>query len=213
MLDRAYFALRSIIALAVIFSLVSCKPRSNENNTSNVSPEGVSATETANTPSEPIKELGLLKSAEDAGYPMMALTIAFPERQFEEAFLLDLERTAKVDAETVSGWVGKYVSFEYRSELSNALLDLKRDGASLLGEYGLSTIKPEIKNIKGIMSNAEHETLGDLPDELYVTTEEEIRYIFPFFITQEIVQANGSQVHAYYEVITVNTILSIESVR
>ena len=43
------------------------------------------------TIAQPIQEFGLLKSAEDSGYPMMTLQIEFPERNFSEYFALNLE--------------------------------------------------------------------------------------------------------------------------
>ena len=40
---------------------------------------------------EEIREMGLLKSAEDSGYPFMTLQIEFPERGFEEYFSVNLQ--------------------------------------------------------------------------------------------------------------------------
>jgi len=68
----------------------------------------------------------------------------------------------------------------------------------------------DIQVIQGILSNAEEETTGDLPGELLITTEEEITLSFPFYITSEIVQANGKEVIGYYDQRTLNSIISLE---
>lgn len=153
-----------------------------------------------------IKEHGLLKSVEDSGYPFFTLVIEFPERKFSETFGINLEAVKGVDVNTLNGAVGKYVSFEYDSEISNALLDLRMNGKSLFPESDASGINANTKTIEGILSNAAEETTGDVPGELYIKTEEEITEKFPFFITADIVQANGKVVVGFYDQRTSNTI-------
>ena len=165
------------------------------------------ATETANTPK--IKEFGLLKNVEDSGYPFFTLTIEFPERGFTEYFSINVEEVKSVNAKTLSAAVGKYVSFEYNSTITNALIDLRLAGNSLLneGEIGASE---NTKTVEGILSNAAEATTGDTPGELYIVTEEEITYKFPFFITPQIVTANGKTVVGFYEEQTSNVITALQ---
>ncbi len=165
------------------------------------------ATETANI--QKIKEFGLLKNVEDSGYPFFTLTIEFPERRFTEYFSINVEEVKSVNAKTLSAAVGKYVSFEYNSTITNALLDLRLAGNSLLneGEIGVSA---EAKTVTGILSNAAEATTGDTPGELYIVTEEEITYKFPFFITPQIVTANGKTVVGFYEERTSNLITALQ---
>ncbi|MFM9947122.1 MAG: hypothetical protein ACKV1O_04215 [Saprospiraceae bacterium] len=156
-----------------------------------------------------IKERGLLKQVEDSGYPFVTLTIEFPERKFEASFSLNLEEAEGASASTISTWVGRYVAFTYTSELTNALLDLRQGGKSLLGMDNIE-LPSGLKKIKGTLSGAGEETTGDLPGEVTITPEEEDAQTFAFFITQEMVEANGEVVVGYYEVRTANDITSIK---
>lgn len=161
-----------------------------------------------------ITERGLLTLVEDAGYPMVVLTIDFPERDFSEQFVMNLAEVNTLDARVLYGAVGKYVSFDYSSVIFNALLELEYNGRSLLYDDGSTpALNDDTYIITGILSNAEYETSGDLPDELFITTEEEITERFPFFITPEIVEANGALVMGFYEQRTQNTIHAIELIR
>jgi hypothetical protein len=74
-----------------------------------------------------IKEMGILKEVEDSGYPIATLTIEFPERKFQEYFTINFEETKGADLQTIRKWVGRYVSFTYNSDLTNALLDVQVD--------------------------------------------------------------------------------------
>lgn len=155
-----------------------------------------------------IKELGLLKQVEDSGYPFVTLTIEFPERNFTEVFGLNLEEVKNVDAQKLNAWVGKYVAFDYDSDIVNALMDLKRGGQSIL-DTDVYTKNADTKVIKGILSGAEEVTSGDLPGEILITTEEGITMSFAFFIDEKIVAVNGKKVVAFYEERTQNTINEI----
>ncbi|HAQ37145.1 MAG TPA: hypothetical protein DCQ58_01435, partial [Saprospirales bacterium] len=157
-----------------------------------------------------IIEFGLLINVEDSGYPFYTLTIEFPERDFSEFFVLNLEEVYNIDLSTLSNSIGKYLLFEYTSEINNALLDLVIDGVSLFNKTELPEWHSDIQVIQGILSNADEETTGDLPGELFITTVEEITMIFPFYITSEIVNANGKEVIGYYDQRTLNTIISLE---
>jgi hypothetical protein len=157
-----------------------------------------------------IKEFGLLKDVTDSGYPFVTLTIEFPERGFAEDFTMNMEEVKSVNAQTLSEAIGKYVSFEYNSDVTNALLDLRWKGESLLQEGEAFEITDNTQIVTGILSNAAEPTTGDIPDELYIKTEEEITYKFPFFITPQIVRANGREVTGYFEERTLNTIIALK---
>jgi hypothetical protein len=203
--------LRMLIVCSVFF-LVACKSggagaetaaQEMADTTTNTDNEA-----SANLPTDPIKEFGLVKAAEDAGYPFMVLTIEFPERQFEENFQLNLEEFPDLDPGKMAAAVGKYASFEYISLVENALLEVKYNGKPLLKMDGVNLA--ELNKIQGILSGAEFETTGDLPGMLYIKTEEEYVESFPFFVTPELVAANGKQVVGYFEQRVQNTILSFE---
>jgi hypothetical protein len=164
-------------------------------------------TTTAN--SQAIREQGLLQAVEDGGYPFVTLTIEFPERGFTEYFGLNLEELKTVNSQKLSSWVGRYVSFEYTSELYNALLDIRRGGKSILDADGFEPT-PDTKKIAGTLSGAEEVTTGDLPGMIFIATEEEYFETFSFFVTEKMVDANGSQVVGFYEERAQNNIVSIK---
>ncbi|MBX7243612.1 MAG: hypothetical protein K1X92_17870 [Bacteroidia bacterium] len=155
------------------------------------------------------KEFGLLRSVEDSGYPLVTLTIEFPERHFTEVFGLNLEEVRGVSAEMLQNAVGQYVSFEYNSETTNDLIDLVMEERSLIPQGHVIPDGAELLTVVGTLSNAAEVTQSDLPDVLYVQTIEEITVPFEYYITPEIVQANGQQVIAMYMQRTRNTITSL----
>jgi len=157
---------------------------------------------------EALKEFGLLKSAEDSGYPFFTVEIEFPERKFSEIFTINLAELPDVDPGLLTGWVGKYVSFEYTSEIVNALLDIRQNGKSLLG-VNPSELPKGIKKISGTLSGAANVTEGDLPSVLRIHDPEDQSIEFEFFITPELVEADGTLVVGYYDQRTNNRITAI----
>ncbi|MBU6167970.1 MAG: hypothetical protein KGQ86_02950 [Bacteroidetes bacterium] len=157
---------------------------------------------------EALKEFGLLKSAEDSGYPFYTVEIEFPERKFSEIFTINLAELPDVDPGLLTGWVGKYVSFEYTSEIVNALLDIRQNGKSLLG-VNPSELPKGLKKISGTLSGAANVTEGDLPSVLRIHDPEDQSIEFEFFITPELVEADGTLVVGYYDQRTNNRITAI----
>lgn len=157
---------------------------------------------------EALKEIGLLKSAEDSGYPFYTVEIEFPERKFSEIFTINLAELPDVDPGLLTGWVGKYVSFEYTSEIVNALLDIRQNGKSLLG-VNPSELPKGLKKISGTLSGAANVTEGDLPSVLRIHDPEDQSIEFEFFITPELVEADGTLVVGYYDQRTNNRITAI----
>ena len=209
-----YLGKKRILRVFAIFGtlfLLACKSggAGTEATQATVNPVVPATDEAAGSLSpDPIKEFGLIRAAEDAGYPFMVLTIEFPERQFSENFQLNLSEFPGLDPGQMAAAVGKYAAFEYVSLVENALLEVKSDGKPLLKIDGVNLA--ELKQIRGILSGAEVETTGDLPGMLYIKTEEEYVEEFPFFVTPELVEANGKQVVGYFDQRVLNTIVSLE---
>lgn len=153
------------------------------------------------------KVLGQLKKVEDAGYPFVILTIEHAEGSVGE-YTLNLEAVKNVNMEILNSWISSEVAFNYNSDIYNAVLDVVRNGHSIIYEDD-EEFTEEVLAVEGILSGAEYETTGDVPGEFYVTTEEEVKYTFPFFINADIVAANGRKVIAYYEERVMNEITSI----
>jgi hypothetical protein len=145
-----------------------------------------------------LREFGLLKSAEDSGYPFYTVEIEFPERKFSEVFTLNVEDIPDVDPGILAGWVGQYISFEYTSEIINALLDVRQNGKSLLGVKP-SELPKGLKKIAGTLSGASNVTEGDLPSLLRIHDPEDQSLEFEFFITPELVEAEGTLVVGFYD--------------
>ncbi len=156
-----------------------------------------------------IREFGLLKEVEDSGYPMVTLTIEFPERNFTEYFSVNLEEVKGVDANVLRKWTGKYVSFLYKSELANALLDVRINGKSIVSDEKID-LSPDVKKIVGVLKGADEETPGDLPGTVSITSKDNVKLDFDFFVTAPMVKANGTRVVGYYEERTSNTITAIK---
>ena len=156
-----------------------------------------------------LRKFGLLKSADDSGYPFYTVEIEFPERKFSEVFTLNLEEIPDVDPGILAGWVGKYVSFEYTSEVINALLDVRQNGKSLLGVKP-SELPKGLKKISGTLSGATNVTEGDLPSLLRIHDPEDQSLEFEFFITPELVEAEGTLVVGFYDQRTNNRITTIK---
>lgn len=156
-----------------------------------------------------LKEFGLLKSSDDFGYPFYTVYIEFPERKFSMAFNLNLEEIPDVDPGILAGWVGQYVSFEYTSEVINALLDVTQNGKSLLG-LKPSELPEGLKKISGTLSGATNVTEGDLPSLLRINDPEDQSLEFDFFITPELVEAEGTLVVGFYDQRVDNRITTIK---
>ncbi len=144
-----------------------------------------------------ISEYGIIKTIEDAQYPMFIVTVEFPEKQTEADFNLNVEAISQsaVDLESLQG---KYVTFYYTDTSENILMDLHFNGKTLYDDEEAPEIDSSYKSITGILSGAENETAGDLPDTIYITTEDGNKMAFEEYITAEIVAKNGNTVTGYY---------------
>ncbi|MBO0952824.1 hypothetical protein [Fibrella forsythiae] len=156
---------------------------------------------------EEISETGVLKQVDDAGYPMVTLTIEWPKQKRTEQFILNLEDIRTVPLATLSGLVGQSVSFRYTTEQTNALLDIEVGGRFLL-DADAGVITNETSKVTGVLG-ADEITTGDVPGLLMITATDGEITEFPFFITSELLEVNGSVVTAFYEERTTNTITAI----
>jgi len=190
------------ISLFFLLSLVACDGQGGQER----KPE--ESTSASSGGPEQIDEFGLLQTAEDGGYPFYSLEIAFPERNFSEFFTLNLAELPDLDPGKLAAMVGKYVSFTYTSQASMALLDLRQDGVSLL-DMNPADLPDNLLQITGTLSGASTVTAGDLPGRIRIHDPEDLSLEFDFFITPEMVQADGRLVEGLYEDRTTNTILAL----
>jgi len=158
---------------------------------------------------DPINEFGILKEVEDSGYPLATLHIEFPERKFSEYFTINLEEVKNVNMGLLQKWIGKYVAFTYNSNLTNALVDIQINGKSAINTEPVEFTKNTIK-VVGVLKGASKVTESDLPSTISITTVNNQKLLFDYYITPEMVKINGRKVVAYYEEVVSNTITKIK---
>ncbi len=197
-----------------LFFLISCTSSESKSARIDIPETTATVAQTITKPApmrtdDEINETGLLKEVEDNGYPFATLTIEFPERKFTEQFTINLGNVTTVTMDDLTKGIGHYVSFAYTSEISNALLDIQLDGESLLGDDA-PTLQADTKQIMGKLKGANRETTGDEPGKIAITTDDNTTETFQYFVTKEMVAANGKVVVGYFEERTQNTIKSIK---
>ena len=161
---------------------------------------------------EIINERGLLKEIEDSGYPFYSLVIEFPERKFEQSFILNIEEIQSLNPEKLMKLKNKYVNFSYTSEVSNSLLDIQVKGRSIF-DTDVIALNDETNKVTGILGGAEEVTSGDLPGKVTITNKKGDVYVFSFYITDGMVLQNGKTVTAFYEERTINEIKSLNQIK
>lgn len=153
------------------------------------------------------QDVGKLESVEDAGYPIVVLTIELQDGT-AKAYNLDLQEVGGLQQSTLEAWIGKKVVINYEAIAENNLEELIFNNKSLINDAVMPR-RSGSKKIVGRLS-AQEVTKSDLPDMTHIITEEEITYSFPFFITEEMVAQNGKIVTAYYSERTVNEVKSVK---
>ncbi|GAB2620752.1 hypothetical protein GCM10027035_16270 [Emticicia sediminis] len=156
-----------------------------------------------------INEFGILKEVEDSGYPLATLHIEFPERKFSEYFTINLEEVKNVNMGILKKWKGKYVAFTYNSDLTNALVDLQINGKSAIHTEPME-FSDNVQMVVGVLRGAGKVTESDLPSTISITTTDNQKLLFDYYITPEMVKINGRKVMAYYEEVVSNTITKIK---
>lgn len=200
-----------LCSLSLNLILTSCKPEVSNSGKDQVLKDTFPAvTLPTVTEHPPIKAQGTLKNVEDSGYPFFTLTIEFPEKGFTNSFNLNAEEIKSIDAQTLVNSTGKLVSITYTSKSENALIDLTLEGTSLLTGGKPDKESKTLNKVTGILSQANEVTSGDLPGELMITDDHERSEKFSFYITPEIVRANGKVVVGYFEQRMQNNITALE---
>lgn len=189
-----------ITAFFIVFTLLFTSNQSNSASFKNVSQTGID---------DGINEFGILKEVEDSGYPLATLHIEFPERKFSEYFTINLEEVKNVNMGILQKWVGKYVAFTYNSDLNNALVDLQINGKSAINTEPVE-FNENVQKVVGILRGASKVTESDLPSTISITTANNKKLLFDYYITPEMVKINGRKVVAYYEEVVSNTITKIK---
>lgn len=189
-----------ITAFFIVFTLLLTSNQSNSALLKNVSQTWID---------DGINEFGLLKGVEDSGYPLATLHIEFPERKFSEYFTINLEEVKSVNMGILQKWVGKYVAFTYNSDLNNALVDVQINGKSAISTEPVE-FSENVQKVVGVLRGAAKVTESDLPSTISITTANNQKLLFDYYITPEMVKINGRKVVAYYEEIVSNTITKIK---
>ena len=143
-----------------------------------------------------IREFGKIIKIEDSPYPRFIVTVDFPKRNKQVTYNLNIEEI-ELDVEGLMKLKNKFATIFYTSDASMALMDLHFEGKSLLGKYAPESLD-NLDEIIGTLSGAEFESVGDLPDEIFITNEEGQMFSFDYFIPSEFLVANNKSVHAFY---------------
>lgn len=149
----------------------------------------------------------MLTAVDDADYPFVTLTIAVAKQPLADQFTINLDEVPNVSLAMLSGLVGKSISFRYTTELVNALLQLEVDGKMLL-DADPGVITTNTSKVSGKLGADELST-GDVPGLLTITAPDGEVTEFPFFITSDLLEVNGTTVTAFYQERTRNTIKAI----
>lgn len=188
-----------ITAVLLVCSLLFTSNQSNSASLNNNSP----------MIDDGINEFGLLKEVEDSGYPLATLHIEFPERKFSEYFTINLEEVKNINMGILQKWKGKYVAFTYNSDLTNALVDLQINGKSAINTEPVE-FSDNVQIVVGVLRGATKVTESDLPSTISITTTDNQKLLFDYYITPEMVKINGRKVMAYYEEVVSSTITKIK---
>jgi hypothetical protein len=145
----------------------------------------------------------------DAGYPMFAVTATVPGQPAPLELLLNAE-AADLGGVEPAALAGKSVTLGYVTKDEPSLVDIRADGHSLLGAAAPKSDDPAWTVVTGTLGGAAAPTAGDLPDTIEITDAQGVTHAFEYFITPEIVVANGKQVTGYYVTGAVNRVTSIK---
>lgn len=206
----------NLMAVCLLAQTTSCGTKTEANKEAAAVAQTTSATDSLITPLSMegiIKAEGILKSAEDAPYPMFNLSITFPDKNTTEDFSLNAEDVKTSDNQPITSLLGKRIAFEYKKETENVLLDILYKGKSVFPKDEVPASKEGLTAVTGILSNAAEITSSDLPDEVYIKTTEGVTDTFPLFISAPVVKVNGKQVTGYYEKRTHLTVVSFKPIK
>ncbi len=141
---------------------------------------------------------GAVTQVEDGAYPQFTVTIQ-PESGAPVALYLNAESGADLGGQEPGSFAGQDIIAYYTTTEDLALVDLRTAaGATLLPADGPAPTADAL-SISGTLSGAAAVTAGDLPDVITVTDAGGIARNFEYYVTPEIVAANGQQVTARYQ--------------
>jgi hypothetical protein len=193
-----------ILVLAIgIASLIvlSCNQFSKQENTATT--DTIAAPDTVQRQNAPVdsidvevKAYGKIKAIADGAYPMYIVTVEFPEQKKTVDLNLNVEEIA-ISISDLEKLRGKYAYINYKETMENRLVDIHFEGKTLYGADA-PKLDASYKRVTGILSGAEQETTGDLPDALFITDSIGTKMAFKEYITPETVAKNGEKVTVYY---------------
>lgn len=154
---------------------------------------------------EVLHEIGLITAVEDGAYPMFSVTVEFPKANLTQSFSLNVE-SASVDPSALYKVIGQYIPFDYTSKLLPNLVEIELNGKHLLG----TEADASLKKVTGVLSGAESITASDLPGQVTVSDHAGNQVHFPYYVSPEILIANGKEVTVYYDIRAENVINSME---
>lgn len=179
-------------------------------------PAPAAAAEAAAPAAGPVERTitGTLVAAEDAGFPLFNLGIRPPGATEPTVITWNSEGSTDVDGVSIDELVGKTVTVTYQTQPQRSALRMVHAGTDLL--YFPDSSVPELPagavTVSGVLSGAGTPTAGDLPDTLTVTTSDGRKVEFDYFITPEMVVANGQMVDLTYVDGTNDEVTAIKAV-
>ncbi len=141
---------------------------------------------------------GAVTQVEDGAYPLFTVTIQ-PESGAPIALYLNAEGGADLNSQQPANFSGQNVIAYYTTTEDLALTDLRTAAGASLLPADTPAPAADAPSITGVLSGAEAVTASDLPDVITVTDAQGAARSFEYYITEEIVAANGQQVTARYQ--------------
>jgi hypothetical protein len=132
-----------------------------------------------------------LIEVEDAGYPIAYISIVANNSDAQESISFNQEIAPVFKIEELSKMLNKIVVVEYEETMRLEALDILSNGKSIIGNTG--EVRAEAVKYTGTLS-ALAETKSDMPDEIELKTANGKTLKFEYFITPEMVAANGKTV-------------------
>lgn len=149
----------------------------------------------------------LLKKIEEGAYPMASLNVQLSAGT-EITLDLNLEDYKGVRLAELKKNTGHSIQVLYTTRNENSATQIILNNKNLFDGKPFKQSSGELK-AAGVL-NAPAVSIGDLPDSFTVKKEDGNILSFPFFITPEMVKANGKKVDVYYMQREVSTVKEIE---
>ena len=205
-----------IIALAAL-SLASCNDSKQEPGKVDspkitiIDSAGGMKTLNADNSSKSLQNV-LLKKIEEGAFPLATIDgelsdgrkISFNFNQEDEAYkgpgLKDIIKNT-----------GKHITVVYVTTMENSALHIVMNNRDILDGKAFKMDNTDEKTSGILMAAAI--TGSDLPDTFHIKKEDGSLVAFPYFITAEMVKANGKNVDVYYRKDEINTVKEIQLIK